>query len=420
VPDPRVTNPELFDLTKPDAPIPQFVNALKNAGIEVAGEQVTEGITYQVLKDKDGNHFVVGVYDLDPNLFPAEYRDLAGPIPLFIAQTDEKGEWGWEDMRAEHTTIFTGIPVGTYLGGYGDADNYNKIVSTQLEHFNGGAVNIGRGLIQPKEGVFNYGSSDSDVNKILVRMESDMKMGYHVIDSQDFPNWLRNANEEDVRKFVEARIRDMLTRYKGKIKIFSLLNEYNHPNGDPFLNKLGKDYYLYVFKYARSIDAGAILMLNDFNNHSLHTTGPSRLAQTQKLVQNLREENLVDVVGVQFNLHVDDPFDVNDVVTNLRSFGIPVVITEANVRLNGVPHSPNRWLRQAKLYAEMYEACINSGVCIGFNTLQIGDKWSVFEQSYGFQDSDPTLFDDNLRPKFAYYLMISEVLITRQFSSEVR
>jgi hypothetical protein len=33
VPDPRVTNPELFDLRNPDAPIPQFVNAMQEVGI---------------------------------------------------------------------------------------------------------------------------------------------------------------------------------------------------------------------------------------------------------------------------------------------------------------------------------------------------------------------------------------------------
>lgn len=29
VPDPRATDPELFDLRNPDAPIPQFVNAMQ-------------------------------------------------------------------------------------------------------------------------------------------------------------------------------------------------------------------------------------------------------------------------------------------------------------------------------------------------------------------------------------------------------
>ena len=45
VPDPRATNPELFDLRNPDAPIPQFVNAMKMAGIEITAEQVAQGIT---------------------------------------------------------------------------------------------------------------------------------------------------------------------------------------------------------------------------------------------------------------------------------------------------------------------------------------------------------------------------------------
>ena len=53
VPDPRVTNPELFDLRNPDAPIPQFVNAMKMAGIEITAEQVAQGITYEALEDKD-------------------------------------------------------------------------------------------------------------------------------------------------------------------------------------------------------------------------------------------------------------------------------------------------------------------------------------------------------------------------------
>jgi hypothetical protein len=71
VPDPRVTNPELFDLRKPDAPIPQFVNAMKMAGIEITAEQVAQGITYEALKGKNGNLFVVAVYSVDPNLFPS-------------------------------------------------------------------------------------------------------------------------------------------------------------------------------------------------------------------------------------------------------------------------------------------------------------------------------------------------------------
>ena len=52
VPDPRVTNPELFDLQKPEAPIPQFVNAMKMAEIEITAEQVEQGLTFQELESR--------------------------------------------------------------------------------------------------------------------------------------------------------------------------------------------------------------------------------------------------------------------------------------------------------------------------------------------------------------------------------
>jgi hypothetical protein len=98
VPDPRFTNPELFDLRNPNAPIPQFVNAMKMAGIEITAEQVAQGITYEAIKDKESNPFVVAVYNPDPALFPEQYRDLAGPIPLMIVKRGKNG-WGiWESF----------------------------------------------------------------------------------------------------------------------------------------------------------------------------------------------------------------------------------------------------------------------------------------------------------------------------------
>lgn len=97
VPNPRATNPELFDLTNPDAPIPQFVNGMKEAEIEITTEQVASTIDYQVLNDKDGKPFIIGSYNLDPN--PNQTGEtLEGPVPLFIAEQDENGEWRWREF----------------------------------------------------------------------------------------------------------------------------------------------------------------------------------------------------------------------------------------------------------------------------------------------------------------------------------
>jgi hypothetical protein len=116
VPDPRVTNPELFDLRNPNAPIPQFVNAMKMAGIEITAEQVAQGITYEALEDKDGNPFIVAVYNPDPALFPEQYRDLAGPIPLLIATG--KDTWLWNRATIRLLAEFNSLSIGVLFGGW--------------------------------------------------------------------------------------------------------------------------------------------------------------------------------------------------------------------------------------------------------------------------------------------------------------
>jgi len=413
VPDPRVNNPELFDLRNPDAPIPQFVNAMKRAGIEITEEQVAQGITYEALKDKDGNAFVIAVYNLAPSLFPEQYRDLAGPIPLIIVKRGENGRERWESFTLKESDKLINIPIGTLVGGYGDAVNYQKIVNTQISHFSGGAVNFGWSLVQPLINRYNYNPADSDVNNILRKMDNQQfTIGMHVVTPIDVPDWLKQLSSKDVKEAVETRVMQILKRY-GSLHILSLVNEYNHPNGDFFLNKLGNNYYLEIFRLARQHGNNQLLMYNDFDNHS---SNGKRAKLTKDIVEELKKEGLVDLVGIEFNLHVNDPFDKEDVVSTLRSYGLPVVITEANVKLGRIENLPisERLLKQAQLYQQMYRACVESGVCIGFNTLQIGDKYSVFEQPHIKEfynpNNDPTLFDDDLQPKLAYYAILSVIL----------
>jgi len=97
IPDPHATNPELFDLTKQGATIPQFVNAMRMVGIEVMGEQIVQGINFQELKDKDGRPFVIAAYNLNPD--PNKTGEpLEGPIPLLIAEQGKNGEWAWRKI----------------------------------------------------------------------------------------------------------------------------------------------------------------------------------------------------------------------------------------------------------------------------------------------------------------------------------
>jgi hypothetical protein len=128
LPDPRVTNPELFDLRNPNAPIPQFVNAMKMAGIEITAEQVASGMRFQTLKDINGELFVVGVIDLDPN--PQKQGEtLEGPIPLLIADRADQGLWNWSSITLRSLADRAGVQVGVLL--ISDYDSNAKSQSYQ-------------------------------------------------------------------------------------------------------------------------------------------------------------------------------------------------------------------------------------------------------------------------------------------------
>jgi hypothetical protein len=149
VPDPKITNPELFNLTKKDAPIPAFINALNKAGIKITSEKILQGLTYQaievpkrdpktgeVIKDEKGNEVketvVFGVYNLPPEVFPENYRDLAGPIPIFIAKENENGEWIWKSIGIKYLVE---LPIGTTTDFSDPNYNSNHYRNVVLNNF---------------------------------------------------------------------------------------------------------------------------------------------------------------------------------------------------------------------------------------------------------------------------------------------
>jgi hypothetical protein len=67
---------------------------MEMAGIEITAEQVASGMRFQTLKDINGELFVVGAFDLDPD--PQKQGEtLEGPIPLLIADRADQGLWNW-------------------------------------------------------------------------------------------------------------------------------------------------------------------------------------------------------------------------------------------------------------------------------------------------------------------------------------
>jgi endo-1,4-beta-xylanase len=64
---------------------------------------------------------------------------------------------------------------------------------------------------------------------------------------------------------------------------------------------------------------------------------------------------------------------------------------------------------QAQIYKSVLEACLESQVCKSFTFWVVGDKYSFLEKPEfanvkgASLDADPTMFDDELNPKPAYF-----------------
>ena len=123
----------------------------------------------------------------------------------------------------------------------------------------------------------------------------------------------------------------------------------------------------------------------------------------------------IDVVGMQ--MHVLLPWaskvppNKEDVIQTMRLFadlGVAIYITEFDVDLHGQSGSQAElWDYEARLYREMLEACLESGVCKSFTTWGVSDSTSwitcPWEGCVKFLDADPLMFDQEFRPKPAYY-----------------
>jgi endo-1,4-beta-xylanase len=172
---------------------------------------------------------------------------------------------------------------------------------------------------------------------------------------------------------------------------------------DVFYKKFGFDYIDLAFQIARETDPSAKLIYNAGDNE---TSAAPTTQQTRLIVDRLRAKGLIDGVGLEMHLDATQTYDKEDVITTMKSYGVPVHVTEIDVDLTNVKGAQEeRYARQAQVYGDMLSACLESGVCKSFSVWGIGDKNSWLERESS--NADPTLFDDNLNPKPAYFAILN-------------
>jgi len=413
LPDPRITNPELFNLKKKEAPIPQFANALKNAGIELSPEQIAQGITYVSTKedgtplvDKDGNPFVVAVYNLDPSLFPEQYRDLAGPIPLMIAKGGENGKWRWENI-IESLRVFAdskNFPFGSQIVYYKLNDSrYTKLAVGNFNFFTSSGEIFEETLWltnSPNEYRFDYSRADKIVN--FARRNNATILWLHLFDT-DPPEWVRALKEDEFINLIRLRAHDTLQHLRslypdGEI-IYSVFNE----NFDWTIPRMPIKYVEEAFKQAREADPKAILLYNDVNVFYNGRIDDHDRA-VMNLVRRIKQQGNLDGVGLQMHLNANNipsPEVFRELIRTYKKLGVRVYITEFDIDFEDFRGSiEDKQLLKAKVYRNMLRVAMEEEV----------DGFAMFGFSgVAAWHPDGLIFDENSQPTAAFYAVASEL-----------
>lgn len=222
------------------------------------------------------------------------------------------------------------------------------------------------------------------------------------------PDWLLygHASKDEWIGILRNHVSQIVHHYRGQMREWVVVNEASE-NG-LFYTHIGADYIEIAFQAAREADPGAILIYNDYNNERPYmywSYWGMSTPRTQDIVQRLKSKGLIDGVGLQmhvFNATVAP--SKADMIAAMQSYGVPVYITECDVDLTGINGTQEqRFAFQATIYAQIADACIESGVCKSLTFWGIGDKYSWLETYLDEPDADATLYDDNLVPKPAYY-----------------
>lgn len=297
--------------------------------------------------------------------------------------------------------------IGTYLTGPWFHDPAWQ--ETVVREFNMAIVASGFYWddVEASRGKFNFSFPDEQV--AWAQSQGLAITGHALLLARKpyIPNWLAygNFSEDELSEILSNYIVQVMSRYKGQIGMYIVVEDAPTPSEvsqDAFYKRFGYEYIDRAFEIARQTDPNAILIYNAGDNE---TAGSPNSQLTHEIVARLKSKGLIDGVGFEMHLDGRKPPDKAQVVAEMRSYGLPVHVTEIDIDLSRVAGTrEERYNEQARIYGDMLSACLESGVCESFSIWGIGDKHSWLEGASA--SADPTPFGDNLNPKPAYFALL--------------
>lgn len=234
-----------------------------------------------------------------------------------------------------------------------------------------------------------------------------------------------NVTPEVLKQRMKDHITTIVTRYKGRIKGWDVVNEAILEDGSyrksKFYEILGEEFIPLAFQYAHEADPDAELYYNDYAMNM-----PGKREGVVKLVSSLKEKGIrIDAVGMQGHMGMDYP-DINEFEQSIVAFagtGVKVMVTEwdmstlptvkqsANISdtvayqkmLNPYPETlpdsvSKAWNNRMKQFFGLFEKHADVISRVTAWGVSDGDSWKNDFPVKGRHDY-PLLFDRNYQPK---------------------
>jgi endo-1,4-beta-xylanase len=291
--------------------------------------------------------------------------------------------------------------------------------------------------VHPEPGKYDFTQADRYVE--FGEKHHMLIVGHTLVWHHQTPRWvfedangrpLSGTNAADralLLKRMRHHILTVVGRYKGKIKIWDVVNEALNENGtlrqSPWERIIGPDYIAKAFEYAHEADPNAILRYNDYSLEN----EPKRKGAIA-LMKKLQAEGVpVMAIGLQNHDQMDWPTPEQEdaTISAFAKLGLKVMITELdinvlggrhtaeitevgsqenrNIYTNGLPASVQEEL--AKRYAALFRVFVkhrNDIPLVTFWDVTDGDSWL----NRPGRENYPLLFDRAGKPKPAFYSVI--------------
>lgn len=264
--------------------------------------------------------------------------------------------------------------------------------------------------IHPQPTTYSFTGADEQVT---FAQANNMKIhGHTLVWHSQLPSWVANGSwtEATLTSTMYDHIDTVMTRYKGKIAVWDVVNEAFNEDGSyrnsVFYNTMGKKFIELAFQRARAADPTAKLVYNDYN---VETIG-SKSTAMYNMVADFKSRG-IPIDGVGFQMHITNGgMDYTSLANNMKRFadlGVEVYITEMDVRFP-TPVSATDLTNQATIYRNVLNRCLLQPACKALQVWGIPDKYSWVPDVFPGQGA-ALIFDDNYAPKPAYYSLQAEL-----------